>query len=89
MGKATAEPLNAACVYSLCAAAIKPELDELTAEQSAARQQHVADALATLREAIAAGWKDFAHMQKDPDLTPLRDLPEFRALLPGSDSKKP
>ena len=73
----------------VCATAIKPEKDELTAEQSAERQQHIADALATLREAIAAGWKDFAHMQKDPDLAALRDLPEFKALLPGSESKKP
>ena len=92
LGTATAEQLyNAACVYSLCAAAIKPEKDQdaLTAEQSAARQQHIADALATLREAIAAGWKGFAHMQTDPDLAPLRDLPEFKALLPASDPKKP
>jgi tetratricopeptide (TPR) repeat protein len=84
LGTATADQLhNAACVYSLCAAAIKPEKgqDALTAEQSAARQQHIADALATLREAIAAGWKDLAHMQQDPDLAPLRDLPEFKALL--------
>ena len=84
LGTATAEQLyNAACVYSLCAAAIKPEKDQdaLTTEQSAAREQHIADALATLREAIAAGWKDFAHMQKDSDLIPLRDLPEFKALL--------
>jgi tetratricopeptide (TPR) repeat protein/tRNA A-37 threonylcarbamoyl transferase component Bud32 len=85
LGTAKANQLyNAACVYSLCAAAIKPEkdADALTAEQSAARQQHIADALATLREAIAAGFKDLAHMQKDPDLAPLRDLPEFKALIP-------
>ena len=82
LGTATAGQLyNAARVYSLCAAAIKPDPDPLTAEQSAARQQHIAAALATLREAIAAGWKDFAHMQKDPDLTPLRDLPEFQELI--------
>ena len=48
---------------------------------TAARQQHVADALTTLREAIAAGWKDFAHIPKDPDLAPLRELPEFKALF--------
>ena len=35
----------------------------------------------TLREAIKAGWKDFAHLQKDPDLTVLRELQEFKALL--------
>ena len=44
--------------------------------------------MATLREAIAPGWKDFAHMQKDPDLTPLRDLPEFKALLSPTKSEK-
>jgi hypothetical protein len=77
---------NAACVHSLCAAAIKPdkEADALTADQSAARQQHIADALATFREAIAAGWKDFAHMQQDPDLIPLRELPEFKACCRSS-----
>ena len=53
----------------------------LTVEQSAARQQHIADALATLREVIAAGYKNFASMQKDADLTPLRDLPEFHELI--------
>jgi hypothetical protein len=79
----------------LCAAAIKPTQDQdvLNAESrraGTARQQHIADALATLQEAIAAGWKDFAHMQKDPDLGPLRDLPEFKALLPKNepDEKK-
>ena len=85
LGTATADQLyNAACVYSLCAAAIKPEKDQdaLTAEQTAARQQHIADALATLREAVAAGYNDFAHMQKNPDLAPLHDLPEFKALFP-------
>ncbi len=82
LGTATANQLyNAACVYSLCAAAIKPEKNPLTAEQAAARQQHIADALDTLREAIKSGYKDFAHMQKDTDLTALRDLPEFKALL--------
>jgi len=77
---------NAACVYSLAVAAIKPEKDgdPLTAEQSTTRQKQVADSLATLREAIAAGYKDFAHMQEDPDLAPLQELPEFKALLPGN-----
>jgi len=86
LGTATAGQLyNAACVYSLCAGRLGAAPSLLTAEQSAARQQHIADAVATLREAIAAGWKDFAHMQKDPDLTVLRDLPEFKALLPRAD----
>jgi hypothetical protein len=40
-----------------------------------------ADALATLREAFAAGWKDFTHMQKDPDLTVLWDHPQYKELI--------
>jgi len=83
LGTATVDQLyNAACVYSLCAAGIKAEKDELTAEQAAERQKYIDHALETLREAIKAGYKDFAHIQKDPDLTVLRDLPEFKALLP-------
>jgi serine/threonine protein kinase/tetratricopeptide (TPR) repeat protein len=82
LGTATADQLyNAACVYSLCASRLGAA-PSLPPEQSAARQQHIADALATLREAIAAGYMDFAHIQQDPDLTPLHDLPGFKALLP-------
>jgi len=54
----------------------------LTAEQVAERQKHIDHALETLRDAIKAGYKDFAHMQQDADLTVLRDLPEFLALFP-------
>ena len=83
LGTATADQLyNAACVCSLCATAIKPVKDELTVEQAAQRQKHIDNALQTLREAIKAGYKDFAHMQKDSDLNVLHDLPEFKALLP-------
>jgi tetratricopeptide (TPR) repeat protein len=86
LGTATAEQLyNAACVYGLCAASIKAEKDELTAELAKQRQHHITDALATLREAIAAGWTNFAHMANDLDLVILRDLPEFKALLPKAD----
>ncbi len=73
---------NAACVYSLCAGRPGAAPSLLTAEQIAARQQYIDHALETLREAVKAGWKDFDHMQEDPDLTVLRDLPEFKALLP-------
>ncbi len=81
LGTATADQLyNSACVYSLCAGRIKPEKDVLTAEQAAERKKHIDDALETLREAIKAGYKDFAQMQKDTALTVLRDLPEFQEL---------
>ena len=82
LGTATADQLyNGACVYSLCAARIKADDGPLTKEQSAARQQHISDALESLREAIKAGFKDVAHMRIDPDLAVLRELPEFEKLL--------
>ena len=74
---------NAACIYSRCAASIKADEKELTTAQSAARQKHVAGALATLREAIAAGFDKFDHLKNDPQLAPVRNLPEFQKLLPA------
>ena len=44
----------------------------------------MAAALTTLRQSIAAGYSDFKHMATDPDLAPLRDLPEFKALIKSS-----
>ena len=76
---------NAACVFSLCAASIKAEEgSELTAEQVAQRQTWINDAIAALKQSVAKGWTDFAHMQQDSDLTILRDLPEFNVLIPAT-----
>lgn len=74
---------NAACVFSLCAESIKAsDATELTAEQTAQRNSWIHEALATLKLAVEKGWKDFTHMQQDRDLAPLRELPEFKALIP-------
>ncbi len=40
-----------------------------------------ADALRTLRRAVALGYRDFEFMAEDPDLASLRENPEFRRLL--------
>ncbi len=39
------------------------------------------EALASLEKAIDLGYRDRAHMQRDPDLTSLRDDPRFQSLL--------
>ena len=39
------------------------------------------DALRSLRRAIETGFSDPDHLANDPDLTSLRTLPEFRALI--------
>ncbi|MDP1563516.1 MAG: tetratricopeptide repeat protein [Pirellulaceae bacterium] len=88
LGTATPEQLyNSACVFSLSSIAIKSEANEISAEQTEQHNQYIAEALATLREAIAAGWSDFAHMKSDPDLAPLRNLDEFKKLFPADNGK--
>ncbi len=70
---------NAACAFGLCAglvvrASAKPE------EAEARRYRDLA--IACLRGAIAAGYKNFDHMRRDDDLKPLHGVPEFENLFP-------
>jgi tetratricopeptide (TPR) repeat protein len=39
------------------------------------------EALAMLKASLRLGYDDFGHIDTDPDLDPLRDLPEFKLLL--------
>ena len=39
------------------------------------------EAIEALGRAIAQGYNDFAHIEADSDLDPLRDLPSFQELL--------
>jgi hypothetical protein len=42
-------------------------------------------ALICLERAAECGWDDFVHLQRDPDLKSLRDLPRYQALLARKD----
>ena len=44
-------------------------------------------AITCLKEAIAAGFKDFDHTREDDDLKPLHGLPEFENLFPKAAQK--
>lgn len=48
---------------------------------SLARAGRSDEAIDSLSKAILLGYDDLAHVDVDPDLDSLRDLPEFRALL--------
>lgn len=48
---------------------------------SLARAGRPDEAIDSLSKAILLGYDDLAHLDVDPDLDSLRDLPEFRALL--------
>ncbi|MHC4598074.1 MAG: FKBP-type peptidyl-prolyl cis-trans isomerase [Planctomycetota bacterium] len=70
---------NLACLCSLLSTGPQgPEaMDFSEAEKSAFR----AEALSNLKRSLELGWKDLEHIGKDKDLDPIRDLPEFKALL--------
>jgi tetratricopeptide (TPR) repeat protein len=73
---------GSARAYGLCALLVvkgkaKPSDDEVKL-----KRKYTDLALTCLKEAIAAGYKNFDQMKKDPDLAALRDLPEFQALFP-------
>jgi eukaryotic-like serine/threonine-protein kinase len=65
------ELYNAACAL----ASIIPRAEEN------ARQALAVEAVGTLREAIAAGWKDAAEARRDQELDSLRGRDDFRLLL--------
>jgi serine/threonine-protein kinase len=45
------------------------------------RNQYARRSVELLRQAVAKGYKDFAHMKKDPDLDPLRNRADFKKLI--------
>jgi tetratricopeptide (TPR) repeat protein len=70
---------NCACVHAMAAAAVK---------DADAAERHCARAVALLRESVAKGWKDAAHMKRDTDLDPLRKRDDFQKLLAELEAKK-
>ena len=72
---------NLACGRGVLVAALRKASPEPNEDDERREAKHVAAALATLRQAVAAGYSDFKHMATDPDLAPLRDLPEFQELI--------
>jgi tetratricopeptide (TPR) repeat protein len=79
----------AACTLALCIAIV--EKDEKASEEERAKQvQFYGDqAMAMLRDAVAKGYKDAAHMKKDTDLDPLRSREDFKKLVAELEAAKP
>ena len=51
-------------------------------------ERYARRAIALLRQAVAAGYQDAAHMKKDPDLDSLRGRDDFEKLLKEMDAKQ-
>jgi serine/threonine protein kinase/formylglycine-generating enzyme required for sulfatase activity len=65
---------DAACAYAVASGVV--------AREQATKAKLYADrAVVLLRDAVAHGYTNFAHMQIDVDLDPIRNLPDFTALL--------
>ena len=70
---------NAACFRAVTAGVFRAGAQsEDAAQQAAAEADRAMD---WLKQAVAAGYKDAAHMKKDADLKPLRERDDFRELL--------
>ena len=52
-----------------------------------ARMGRQADAVAALRTAFEKGYRSFGHIRQDDDMDPLRELPEFKALMAEYEAK--
>jgi tetratricopeptide (TPR) repeat protein len=72
---------DAACALALCIPIVQND-DKLSKQDRASAVQFYGDAaMKMLKDAVAKGWKDAAHMQKDTDLDPLRERDDFKKLI--------
>jgi hypothetical protein len=72
---------NLACAHAQCS---KPDRPAPAGGEHAGKSDyrwHNDRAMEALRRAVAAGFKDIAHMRRDTDLDPLRTRPDFQALM--------
>jgi hypothetical protein len=70
---------DAACMRAVTAAVLRAVDSSPTGAKQADAEAE--QAMAWLKKAVAAGYKDGAHMEKDKDLDALRDREDFKKLL--------
>jgi hypothetical protein len=72
---------NAACFLARCVPLAEKDKQLADAKRKELARAYADKALAALRQAIQGGYKDVAHMKKDPDLAAVRDREDFKKLL--------
>jgi tetratricopeptide (TPR) repeat protein len=71
-----------ACGHALHLTCMRAAHADPSEEQQVAQEKSLAAALTALKAAIAAGWDDYGHIRRDPDLVVLRGLQDFESLFP-------
>jgi tetratricopeptide (TPR) repeat protein len=91
--KASVDPANdtynAACYLSLCVPLAEKDSKLTEVERRTQAQGYADRAMAFLRQALAKGFNDADYMAKDDDLAPLRQRPDYQALLKEMEKAKP
>ena len=77
----TEQLYDAACAYALCAGAAKKPSPASSLPQGARGDKLGDEAMALLKQAVAKGYQNAAHMKQDKDLGALRDREDFKRLL--------
>jgi serine/threonine-protein kinase len=72
---------NAACFFCRCIPLAEHDANLPEARRQELAKSYAEQALATLQQACANGYKDVGHLQKDKDLDPLRNRDDFKKLL--------
>ena len=77
---------NAACAYALCAEAARQAKSPVAGAPGS--ENLAEEALALLKQAVAKGLKNAAHMKRDKDLDALRARVDFQKLLAKLEAAK-
>jgi serine/threonine protein kinase/Tfp pilus assembly protein PilF len=78
---APADAYDAACYLSLCVPIVAEHAGLDATQRKDAALFYGDAAMKLLRDAVSKGYKDVAHIKKDPDLDPLRQRDDFRKLV--------
>jgi serine/threonine protein kinase/tetratricopeptide (TPR) repeat protein len=79
---------NAACFRAVTATLVKQDPKTPGADAARLAREEADRAMTWLRQAVAAGYKDTAHMAKDKDLDALRNREDFKKLVSELGAKK-
>ena len=78
---------DAACMRAVTAAVIKEDPKTPGADATRLAKEEADRALAWLKQAVAAGFRDVAHMKRDKDLDCLRTRDDFKKLIAELEAK--